>query len=652
MSQSRPNFFELLNIDPSQNWSDEEFQATLKAKRIDWTKKSNDPRPQVKLKAKQHLDMIPLIQQVMEDATLRNAEASELDPSGSNNPPPTDSLTIAKEKPKMSNGSPIFGIDLGTTYSCIAYVDQYGRPSVVQNMENEHTTPSVVQFSGDERIVGKEAKQSSMLEPDNTISMVKRQIGKGTFAFEYDGKNISAEEVSAYILKKLVKDAEQNTGLKITDVVITCPAYFGIPEREATKKAGEIAGLNVRSIINEPTAAAIAYGVNEESDQTILVYDLGGGTFDITMIQIERGNITVICTDGDHELGGRNWDEIIVTYLAGQWQEQTGSSDDPLDSPETQQELYVKAEQAKQTLTAKDKTEISVMHEMQRARVTLTREIFDGQTANLLENTITKTKAVIAEAKKRGIEGFDQLLMVGGSTKMPQVARRLKEEFNIEPKFSDPDESVAKGAAIYGQKLMLDQEIVIKIADDLGVKPEDVKIDEVKQEVIEKAQEKVAQDSGMQLGAVKKATNTKIINVASQSFGLKVYVNQTEQKIKNLILKNDRVPASVTQSFGTFEPNQTSVELVIFENSSGDDKCAIDISREISNAEISDLPSGLSEGSPIEVTFKLNEQGILDIYARELSSNRDATVTIQTEGGISQQEFEEARERSKGLVIS
>lgn len=433
--------------------------------------------------------------------------------------------------------------------------------------------------------------------------------------------------------------------------MITCPAYFGIPEREATKNAGEIAGLNVRSIINEPTAAAIAYGVNEESDQTILVYDLGGGTFDITMIQIEGGNITVICTDGDHELGGRNWDEVIVTYLAQQWQEQTESSEDPLDSPETQQELYVKAEDVKKTLTTKESREIPVMHEMQKARITVTREIFDELTADLLERTIVKTQAVLDEAKKRGIQGFDKLLLVGGSTKMPQVARRLKEEFKAEPKFSDPDESVAKGAAIYGQKLMLDQEIVIKIADQMGIAPEDVKIDDVKPEVLEKAQETTAQDLGMQLGAVKKATNTKIINVVSQSFGLKAYVGDQEH-IVNLIVKNDRVPASVTQSFGTREENQTSVELLIAENGSSDRYYDIDKSREIGNAEISGLPNGLPEASPIEVTFKFNEQGILDIYARELSSGRDAKVTIQIEGGISQEELEEARERSKGLVTS
>jgi molecular chaperone DnaK len=553
----------------------------------------------------------------------------------------------------MSNKSPIFGIDLGTTYSCIAYVDEYGRPTVVTNMEGDRTTPSVVQFSGNERIVGKEAKNSSMLEPDNTISIIKSHMGKGTFAFEYEGNNITAEEISACILKKLVQDAEQNTGLTITDVVITIPAYFGQPEREATRMAGEIAGLKVLSIINEPTAAAIAYGVDKESDQTILVYDLGGGTFDVTMIQIDGKKITVICTDGDHNLGGRNWDELIVTYLAKQWQEQTGSTEDPLDSPETQQELYLKAEQAKQTLTAKEKTEIPIAYgRSDRIKVTLTREIFDEQTASLLETTITKTNAVIAEAKKVGIKNFDKLLMVGGSTKMPQVARRLKEEFGIDPQFSDPDESVAKGAAIYGQMLMLNEtieEIIIKNNPEMN--PEDFNVDTIDPEKLENAQIEAAQIFGMQLGGVKAKTKRKIINVLSKSFGLRSWVSD-EERIVNILLRNEHLPASYTQTFGTREADQTSVALVMFENGSSDRYYDIDRSHEIGNAEINGLPNGLPEGSPLEVTFKLNEQGMLDVYGRELSSGRDVKVTIQTEGGISQQEFEEARERSKGLVIS
>ncbi|MDE5108312.1 MAG: Hsp70 family protein, partial [Trichodesmium sp. St17_bin3_1_1] len=197
----------------------------------------------------------------------------------------------------MSEQNTIFGIDLGTTYSCIAYVDEYGRPSIVPNVDSDRTTPSVVLFSGDERTVGKEAKNSSKLEPDNVVDMVKRFMGKSSeFAFIYNEKNYTPEEISSYIIKKLVQDAEQNYGKKITDVVVTCPAYFGELERASTKAAGEIAGLNVRAILNEPTAAAISYGINQEEDQTILVYDLGGGTFDITVIQIEGNNIQVVCT--------------------------------------------------------------------------------------------------------------------------------------------------------------------------------------------------------------------------------------------------------------------------------------------------------------------------------------------------------------------
>lgn len=205
----------------------------------------------------------------------------------------------------MTEQNTIFGIDLGTTYSCIAYVDESNRPTVVPNSAGDRTTPSVVQVSGEEVIVGKEAKNSSMLDPEETVDMIKRSMGKDE-PREIGDKFYTPEEISSFVLRKVVQDAQQYTGKKITDVVITCPAYFGIPERNATQKAGEIAGLNVRSIINEPTAAAISYGMNEESDKVALVYDLGGGTFDVTIIKIEGSKIIVVCTDGDHNLGGRN----------------------------------------------------------------------------------------------------------------------------------------------------------------------------------------------------------------------------------------------------------------------------------------------------------------------------------------------------------
>lgn len=233
----------------------------------------------------------------------------------------------------------VFGIDLGTTYSCIAHIDEYGRPATIPNAEGDRTTPSVIFFDGESRIVGKEAKNNAVLYPDQVVELVKRQMGQSDWVFFYDGKEYTPEEISSYIIRKVVGDAETALGISITDVVITCPAYFGINEREATAKAGEIAGLNVRSIINEPTAAAISYGLHEELDQVVLVYDLGGGTFDITMIDIKSGEVNVIATGGDHHLGGRNWDEIVVNYLAEQWMTITGSGEDPLDDLETVQDL-------------------------------------------------------------------------------------------------------------------------------------------------------------------------------------------------------------------------------------------------------------------------------------------------------------------------
>ena len=551
----------------------------------------------------------------------------------------------------MSQQNSIFGIDLGTTYSCIAYMDEYGRPTVVTNADSDRTTPSVVLFSGDERIVGKEAKNSSKLEPENVADMVKRHMGKGTFTFEYEDNSYTAEEISSYVLRKVVQDAEQNTGLEIKDVVITCPAYFGIPERDATKKAGEIAGLNVLSIINEPTAAAISYGINEEEAQKVLVYDLGGGTFDITAIQIEQGEIRVICTDGDHDLGGRNWDEVIVEYFAEQWQQEHGSDEDqdPLNSPETIQELYVLAEEAKKALTSREKKDISFMHNMKKVRISLTREKFDELTKHLLEQTINKTKSALAEAKKKGVSVFDKILMVGGSTRMPQIARRLQEEFEQEPQFCDPDEAVAKGAAIYGQKLMLGQKIVEIISQETGIGQENVDLEKIDDETLDKATKTIAENFGWQLGAVEKAVKTKIRNVSSRSFGIQAFVSETEQKICNLILKNDPVPADVVRQFSTMFENQTSVALPIADNLSSDECYDLPpASREIGNAEIH-LPPGLPKNSPIDVTFKLNEQGLLYMYAKELTSGRDVEITIQTEDGITQEEFEEAKERAKAL---
>jgi len=549
----------------------------------------------------------------------------------------------------MSEQSPVFGIDLGTTYSCIAYVDENNRPTVVPNAGGSRTTPSVVQFAEGEIVVGDEAKNSSALYPNTTISLIKREMGNNVFRFEHEGKTYTPEEISSFILRKLVKDAEQFTGIKIQDVVITCPAYFGSPERDATAKAGEIAGLNVLSIINEPTAAAIAYGINEQTDQTVLVYDLGGGTFDVTIIKIENGNIIVVCTDGDHKLGGKDWDNSLLNYFVEEWCRQNNSSEDPLDALETLNDWSLEAEKAKKALTGRSKTEFNLTHDGQKARISLTREKFDELTENLFNQTIELTKLAKDEAAKRNVTKIDKILLVGGSTRMPQVATRLEKEFGIKPEFSDPDESVAKGAATYGFKLRLGEKILEFIADKTGKKVEDIDLINISQDIINEAQEKVAVEFNLLPSTVKEAIEKKIGDVSSRSFGIIAYKN-SELRVTNLILKNDPLPAKTTQKFGTYEDNQTTAEITIVDNLSSDEEYDLPpASRELGKAELT-IPPNLPKGTPIEITYELNEQGRLQIHAKELVGGNEIQIEIETEAGASEQEIKEAK--SRNLAVS
>ena len=379
----------------------------------------------------------------------------------------------------------VYGIDLGTTYSCIAVVDEMsGKPYVITNAEGDATTPSVVYFEDvDTRVVGKKAKNIAVLEHDSVVEMVKRNMGAPDWRWPFQGQDYSAEEISSYILRKVVDDAETTLGVRPNDVVITCPAYFGITQREATAAAGQIAGLNVLEIINEPTAAAISYGLQDHNDQVVLVYDLGGGTFDVSVIEIKAGSVSVVATGGDHELGGHDWDEEVVKYLSQEWMMQTGSAEDPSASAETLQDLWRRAEDAKRSLSARAETKVQVNHQGQRVTVTLTREKFDELTRHLLENTISFTRDTIATARQLGHEDIDKFLLVGGSTRMPQVSERLQQEFGKEPQVHEPDQSVAKGAAVYGQKLSIGRKINIEMAKELGTSPEQVETTDVAPEV-------------------------------------------------------------------------------------------------------------------------------------------------------------------------
>ncbi|KOF57159.1 molecular chaperone DnaK [Clostridium sp. DMHC 10] len=548
----------------------------------------------------------------------------------------------------------IFGIDLGTTYSCISYIDEYGRPVVVPNAENERITPSVVFFDGDNVIVGDVAKENSKMYPEDVVAFVKRAMGDENFYFEHEGKAYHPEEISSFILRKLVGDAENILGEKIEDVVITCPAYFGINEREATKLSGEIAGLNVKGILNEPTAAALSYGMDSEENKVVLVYDLGGGTFDITMIDINKDSIKVICTGGDHNLGGKDWDDALIAYMANQYRGITGKEEDILEDKETCQELQLLAEKVKKTLSQREKAPISINYEGERAKIEITREKFDELTYDLLQRTVNLTDEMLEEAKKKNYNSFDEMLLVGGSSRMPQVEKIIKDRYGIEPKIFDPDEAVSKGAALYGWKLSVNDELINRISMETGQTPENVKqnIDEnkIEENIVEKAAKQVADDTGYTLSAVK-ASNVRVVNVVSKSFGVVTYNNEGKEVIYNLILKNSEVPAEFTERFGTHEENQDNVLIRVVEDELNDRVIDLDYGKEIGQVELM-LPENLPANSPIDITFKLNEEGRLEITGVEAVEKREVKTAIDTSSVIKGKELEEAKERSKNIEVS
>ncbi len=552
----------------------------------------------------------------------------------------------------------IFGIDLGTTYSCIAYIDKYGEAVVIRNKENNLTTPSVVLFEDENRIVGDEAKKMAKVSPDSVVEMVKRHMGEADWRYNYNGRDFTAEEISSYILRKLAADTEEMLNIPVKEVVITCPAYFGIPQREATALAGEIAGFNVREVINEPTAAAITYGLQKEQDQVVLVYDLGGGTFDVTVIEIKGGSITVVATGGDDNLGGRNWDEAVVGYLAEQWKIQTGSFEEPTDTLETLQDLWERAEQAKFSLTQRMETTVVVSHGGKVAKVTLTRDKFNELTSSLLYRTIMFTRFTIDDARARGFNQIDQILLVGGSTKMPQVKEGLEREFNIPLKVFEPDTAVAKGAALYGQKLLIDKKIQSAVGDMMGTPAVDVDMAAVAPTVVRQAEEQVANDLGLRLGSVQQYHKAKVTNVASHSFGIVVIADSNTARerevISNLVVVNEALPAIKTKQYGTREDGQEIVEMRIMETTETSQTVEQDKytdEAEIGNAVLS-LPMHIPAGSPIEVTFELNQQGRLHVIGRDLRSGAVIEATIETKRGISDEELQEAKARASKLAIS
>ncbi|WP_165243639.1 Hsp70 family protein [Paludisphaera soli] len=550
----------------------------------------------------------------------------------------------------------VFGIDLGTTYSVISYVDEHGKAVVVPNQESERITPSVVLFDGESVIVGDTAKESAKVEPHRVVARVKQHMGDPNFVFESEGKTYNAEDVSSFILRKVVGDAEVALGEPITDVVITCPAYFGTPEREATANAGRLAGLNVRAVLNEPTAAAIAYGLEQASDQTVLVYDLGGGTFDVTMIEIKDRLIRVVCTGGDHRLGGALWDEAVVMYLAEQFREQTGEESDPLDDPEVLNDLTLQAERGKKTLSQRDKAPFRVTHAGKQARVELDRAKFEEVTKHLLDRTIELTREMLEDARAKGSAAFDKIILVGGATRMPQVRDRIVAEFNVEPETYDPDEAVAKGAALYGLKESLQQGVQGILAADAGAggSADDdrapIDLAEVPEAEVAEALDRLERQLGFTLtGPVRELVGTKIVNVLSKSLGVVALDDARKEVVVYLLPRNTEVPFERSTDFGTDADNQAAVDIRVMSGERDSPEPAD--CQEVGVATLN-LPERLPAHSPIRVKFTITRDGRLNVSAVDLTAGGAIEVDFQTEAVSDSEAVEERSTALRLLTVS
>jgi molecular chaperone DnaK (HSP70) len=503
---------------------------------------------------------------------------------------------------------PVFGIDLGTTYSCIAYVDEHGRPIVAPNSENALTTPSVVYFeSGNNIVVGQIAKDTAEVYPDLIVQTVKRHMGDANWLRSFHGRDYRPQDVSALILRKVVGDAEQVLGQTIEDVVITCPAYFGNVEKEATRQAGTIAGLNVRFVVPEPMAAAFAYGVDALEGQTIMVYDLGGGTFDGTLLRVPG---TILSTVGDLHLGGKDWDDDLVTFFTQKFHEVTGvSPDDLLSDLQIWQELTNEAEKCKMALSSANSYKLRVKSGLHNVAIEVTRADFEQLTRHRLDRTIEETKILFERGREQGVL-IDTILLVGGSTFMPQVEARLKQEFpSCKLLRRDPNQIVAKGAALIGYKYQIDEEIEGLMT--LGVSRD-------------QAIEKVASATGMTPKAITLLNKAVLSTVTAKSFGVVVFNKEkNEDEVMNLIQADDLLPINVTRAVYTVVDRQTRVIISVVQNKhrvTGEQHVVpTDECEEIGSAEVV-FKHPLPAKSQIDVTYTLDLDGILKVEAIDVTT--------------------------------
>ncbi|RHP19978.1 molecular chaperone DnaK [Eubacterium sp. AF34-35BH] len=485
----------------------------------------------------------------------------------------------------------IIGIDLGTTNSCVAVMEG-GEPTVITNADGARTTPSVVAFKKDgERLVGEQAKRQAVTNAEGTISSIKRHMGTD-YKANVAGKEYTPQAISAMILQKLKADAEAYLGEKVTEAVITVPAYFNDAQRQATKDAGKIAGLDVKRIINEPTAAALAYGLDNEGEQKIMVYDLGGGTFDVSVIEIGDGVIEVLATNGDNKLGGDDFDKKVMDYMVADFKSKTGI--DLSGDKMAMERIKAEAEDAKKKLSSATQVEINIpfitANEQgpQHLNMTLTKAKFDELTRDLVERTAIPVQNALKDAGISASE-LSKVLLVGGSTRIPAVQDKVKQLTGHEPsKKMNPDECVALGASIQGGKL----------AGDAG------------------------------------AGDILLLDVTPLSLSIETMGGVATR----LIERNTTIPTKKSQIFSTAADNQTAVDINVVQ---GERQFARD-NKSLGQFRLDGIPPARRGVPQIEVTFDIDANGIVNVSAKDLGTGKEQHITITAGSNMSDEDIDKA----------